>query len=75
MLGSVHDTEDALLIHIHYQRALTHQDELLRQAANHRLDRQAASTADASSTPTHRKALRLTGRLNRSTSRELVVPG
>jgi len=61
--------------HIQYKRALTHQDELLRQAANHRLARRAASTADASSTPTHRKALRLTGRLHRSTCRELVVRG
>jgi hypothetical protein len=53
--------------HVQYQRALTHQDELLRQAADHRLARRAASTAEAWSTPTHRKALRLTGRLHRST--------
>ena len=61
--------------HIQYQLALTHQDELLRQAANHRLARQVASTGDPSSRPTHRKALRLTGRLHRSTCRELVVRG
>jgi hypothetical protein len=61
--------------HIQYQLTLTRQDELLRPAANHRLARQAASTADASSTHTHRKALRLSGRLHRSTSRELVVRG
>jgi len=59
--------------HIQYQAALSHQDELLRQAANHRLARRAALTADASLTPTHRKALRLIGRLHRSTCRELVV--
>jgi hypothetical protein len=61
--------------HIQYQLALSHQGELLRQAASHRLARQAASTADASSTLMDRRALRLTGRRHRSTCRELVVRG
>jgi hypothetical protein len=47
--------------YILYQRAQIRQDELLRQAANHRRARQAASPVGGSSTLTHRKALRLTG--------------